>query len=250
MPLENQRLAQAIDHTKLMFGTGEDEKVAIARLCEEAVTNGFYAVCVRPRHLLQAKEQLKGTYVKVAVVIGFPPAKVSLKDELVTPSIGKIPTAQKLKEAQEAIAQGADELDWVISIADLKQDKVTGRQSVYEELSAIRRIADGLVIKVIIETDLLTPDEIVFVTQICAKTGMDMVKTSTGMVEGGQGATLENVELICETLENLKAPTGIKASGGIKTREKALQFLNAGVSRLGTSSGLAIISNTFVAADY
>lgn len=240
---ENQYLAQAIDHTKLTFAEGENEEATIAKLCEEAKLFGFYAVCVRPQHVKWAKEYLKNTPVHVAAVIGFPPQKVKLKDELEHPTIGNWPFVQKAMEAQQAILDGADELDWVINNHDLKMDVAQGTQRILEELNGIHPIANGKTVKIIIETDLLSVTEILMVTRWCAETGMGMVKTSTGMIEGGRGATIENVKMIQQLLQALDVPTGIKASGGIKTRDQALAFLKLGVNRIGTSSGVSILQN-------
>ncbi len=243
---ENRRLAQAIDHTKLTFAPGEDEARAIEKLCSEARDAGFYAVCVRPRHIQQAKVALAGSSVQVATVIGFPNQKVKLADELKQPTVGSFSTADKLAETRAAVGAGADELDWVIDVAALKNDVRINGTHVKTELEAAAQAAQGRPIKVIIETDLLTHDDIVAVSQWCAQTGMAMVKTSTGMVEGGQGATLEAVRLIRETLGKFDRTVGIKASGGIKTRQQALRFLDAGVNRIGTSSGLTIVSGDAV----
>jgi deoxyribose-phosphate aldolase len=239
---ENQRLARLIDHTKLTFAAGEDEVAAIATLCTEAQAAGFYAVCVRPRHIVLAKAYLAGSPVKVATVIGFPAEKVPLAAELKQPTVGAIATAEKLAEARLAIQAGADELDLVLNVSDLKRDMQDGGHRVADELRAVAAVADGRPIKVIIEIDLLTEAEMVQATAWCAETGMAMVKTSTGMVDGGQGATLQAVQLVSDTLRRLNASAvGIKASGGIKTHAQALAFAQAGVSRLGTSSGLAIV---------
>lgn len=238
---EDSRVAQAIDHTKLTFADGEHERDAIETLCREAMQAGFCAVCVRPRHIALAKTLLADSPVKVATVIGFPLQKVSLDNELKQPTVGNVPTEEKVFETVQSVQAGADELDLVIHVAQLKQDVETGSRQVRRELAAIADAAAGCPIKVIIETDLLAPDEMVQVTQWCAETGMAMVKTSTGMVEGGQGATLEAVSLILQTLKAMSAGTGIKASGGIKTRQQAEALLALGVNRLGTSSGVAIV---------
>jgi deoxyribose-phosphate aldolase len=241
---ENRRIASAIDHTKLMFSSGEDEQTAILQLCKEACLFGFYAVCVRPRHITWTKAHLQGSSVKIATVIGFPLEKLQLAAELKNPTVGKILTAEKMAEAKHAVQLGTDELDWVISVADLKADAVSGTCRVLDELKEIRRHLGEIPVKVIIETDLLSEDEIVLITQWCSEAGMTMVKTSTGMLEGGLGATLENIEKIAKTLKSLNSTTGIKASGGIKTREQAILFLNTGVNRLGTSSGVSIMENS------
>jgi len=240
---ENERLAQSIDHTKLTFQEQEDEATAIAKLCQEAKNWRFYAVCVRPQHVTLAQTLLQGSPVKIATVIGFPLQKVDLREELQSPTIGHVPLAEKLQEVRQCVQAGADELDLVINVAQLKQDLKLGSQLTLQELLAIHDAANGLPIKVIIETDLLTPEEIRFATECCVKTTMAMIKTSTGMVSGGQGATIEAVELIARQLKALNASTGIKASGGIKTRSQAISFLNLGVQRLGTSSGIAILED-------
>lgn len=240
---DNERLAQSIDHTKLTFQKEEDEAEAMEKLCREAKTWGFYAVCVRPRHVALAQTLLQESPVKIATVIGFPLQKVALRDELQVPTIGHIPLTEKLREVRQCVQAGADELDLVINVAQLKQDFKRGSQFTLEEFHAIHDAANGLPIKVILETDLLTPDEIRFATECCVKAAMAMVKTSTGMVTGGQGATLEAVQTISERIKQLNAPTEIKASGSIKTRSQALSFLDLGVQRLGTSSGVAIIED-------
>lgn len=243
------RLAQAIDHTKLTFADGENETAAIEQLCAEARQYQFCAVCVRPRHIAQAKSLLLGSPVKVATVIGFPLHKVKLADELQHPTVGHFSTDEKVAETRLAVSAGADELDVVINVAQLKKDLQAGTRAVAEELTAIRDAAEGRMIKVIIETDLLNSTEIEQITRWCVDIGMGMVKTSTGMVDGGRGATPEAVALIAQTLQKLNAKTGIKASGGIKTKSQAIAYLEAGVNRLGTSSGISILQEKAVAAD-
>lgn len=245
----NLRLAAAIDHTRLTFAPGEDETAAIEQLCAEAREYNFCAVCVRPRHITLARRLLAGSPVKVATVIGFPLDKVDLETELQAPTVGNFSTGHKVAETRQAVADGADELDVVIHVAQLKRDVREGTRRVAEELSALREVAGGRMIKVIIETDLLNSAEIEQITRWCVDTGMGMVKTSTGMVGGGRGATPEAVGLIYQTLQNMRAQTGIKASGGIKNKAQALAFLDAGVNRLGTSSGTAILQEKTVSPD-
>ncbi|HEY9688167.1 MAG TPA: deoxyribose-phosphate aldolase [Coleofasciculaceae cyanobacterium] len=239
----NVRLARAIDHTKLTFAPGEDEAQAIARLCSEAREMGFYAVCVRPRHVGLCHELLAGSPVKIAAVIGFPSQKVQLEAEWRQPTIGGFSTAEKLAEIAASLQAGADELDLVVNVADLKQDAQDGGCRVPDELQAVRQAAGEHPVKAIIETDLLTTSEITQATSACAQADLAMVKTSTGMIGGGKGATLENIGLIAETLRALNSPLGIKASGGVQTREQAVAFLDAGACRIGTSSGIAIMQN-------
>lgn len=246
---ESQRLAKSIDHTKLTFGPNEVETQAILQLCEEARLHGFYAVCVRPRHIALAKEALNGTSIQVATVIGFPVDKVKLSDELAHPTVGAFHTDEKVFETQQSVAAGADELDLVMNVKQLKADLKSGSTYTRTEFQAIRTAAVGKPIKVIIETDLLSPEEVDFATTLCAETGMAMVKTSTGMVSEGKGATLDVVKQISAQLQQLHSLAGIKASGGIKNRQQALAFLELGVQRLGTSSGVAILEGTPVAPE-
>jgi deoxyribose-phosphate aldolase len=241
-----QCLAQWIDHTKLTFGADENETVAIQQLCAEARSANFYVVCVRPQHVVLAKSYLSGSAVKVATVIGFPVQKVALTAERQQPTIGSFSTPDKLAEIHQALINGADELDVVINVAALKQDVKDDGQRVLQELQQMVSLAGLVPIKVIIEIDLLSDAEIGQATRWCAQAGAAMVKTSTGMVEGGQGATLPAVQLIADTLRHMNAALGIKASGGIKTREQALAFVRAGVSRIGTSSGLAIVQGVLL----
>lgn len=235
------QLAQAIDHTKLTFAAGEDEVAAITCLCEEARHHGFFSVCVRPRHVALCKKLLVDSDVKVATVIGFPLEKVSLAPERKSPTVGQVPLSEKVAETRQVVLDGVDELDLVINVAQLKRDVSGGTTGVRDELAGIQEASQGKPIKVIIETDLLSDEEIVRASRWCAELGIFMVKTSTGMVDGGQGATLEAVGLIQKTLREMNAATLIKASGGIKSREQAQSMLSAGANRLGTSSGIAIV---------
>ncbi len=245
-------LAQCIDHTKLTFSADENQKTTIDTLCQEAVEHGFYAVCVRPEHIKQAKTTIGTGNVKVATVIGFPKDKRDLKQETMTPTIGSASTESKLKEVQNALAQQVDELDLVLNVGLFKREVAQNifldheSSETLKELNAIKKASQGRPIKVIIETDLLSDEEIVKATLACSKVGVFMVKTSTGMLIGGKGATPEAISLIRETLNNNQGMTiQIKASGGVKTREQALHLLQLGANRLGTSSGLLIASEAF-----
>lgn len=207
-----------IDHTNLKaFATHED----IKKLCEEARTNHFETVCVNPYYVSYAKEELKDSNVNVCTVIGFP--------------LGQNITAVKEYEAITAIEDGADEIDMVINIAALKDKDY---DYVKQEIEDIRDAIDGHTLKVIIETCYLTKEEIIKMTEICNDTYVNFIKTSTGF--GTKGAQLEDVELINEHKNEVLE---IKASGGIKTEEDALKFINAGATRLGTSSGVEIMKN-------
>ena len=207
-----------IDHTNLKaFAAHED----IKKLCEEAKNNHFETVCVNPYYVSYAKEELKDSNVNVCTVIGFP--------------LGQNITAVKEYEAITAIEDGADEIDMVINIAALKDKDY---DYVKQEIEDIRDAIDGHTLKVIIETCYLTKEEIIKMTEICNDTFVNFIKTSTGF--GTKGAQLEDVELINEHKNEVLE---IKASGGIKTEEDALKFINAGATRLGTSSGVEIMKN-------
>jgi deoxyribose-phosphate aldolase len=248
-------IAQWIDHTKLTFTPGETEAECIKTLCAEARQAGFYAVCVQPRHVALAKAELSGSTVKVATVIGFPAAKVQLAQERLNATVGNPSTAIKVAQASQAVLDGADELDIVLAVGEFKASlKVTNEnrnapdsfhseesRDVQAELSSIRQAAPNLYLKVILETDLLDEDEIKAAVVLCVETGMDMVKTSTGMVEGGHGATEAVIRTLANALAELQSSVGIKASGGVKTTQQARTLIRAGATRIGSSSGLALL---------
>ena len=209
-------LAEFIDHTNLKkTATAED----IMKLCEEAKKYHFPTVCVSPYYVKAASDYLKGTTTEVCTVIGFPNG-YSTKET-------------KQYEAIDAIHNGAKEIDMVININALKNKDY---DYVKDEIETIRDSIDGKVLKVIIETCLLSDDEIIKMTEICNETFVNFIKTSTGFDK--EGATLHAVELMNkhkgEVLE-------IKASGGIKTEKEAIKFIEAGATRLGTSSGVNIV---------
>ena len=238
-------IAQWIDHTKLTFSPSEDEESSIERLCQEAKEAGFYAVCVHPRHVAQAKALLAGTTIKVAAVIGFPEVKTPLNIEQNSLSIGNVPTANKIAETRQALTDGADELDIVLPVRRFKEgSRNNDLNLVRNELLALREAAPYQALKVILETDLLNPDEINQAVSLCVETGMDMVKTSTGMVEGGSGATPEIITMLATSLQQLQAPLGIKASGGVKTATQAQTLIQAGATRIGSSNSLALLEIT------
>ena len=206
-----------IDHTILKpTATISD----IEKLCTEAIDHKFYAVCVNGCYTKQAKKHLQGSKVKLAVVIGFP--------------LGAMSTASKVFEAQDCKANGADEIDMVINVGWIKSGKFN---LVLQEISEIKTAIEEKVLKVIIETCYLKKEEKIKACVLALEAGADFVKTSTGFGTGG--ATLENVKLMKEVVGN-KAK--IKASGGIKDRATALKYIALGVSRIGTSSGIAIAS--------
>jgi deoxyribose-phosphate aldolase len=210
-------ISSMIDHTLLKPEATED---MIEKLCNEAKENGFAAVCVNPFYVKKAKELLKGTEVKVATVVGFP--------------LGANVKEVKAFEAKKAIEDGAEEIDMVINIGALKNRDY---KTVKEDIKAVVEEARGkAIVKVIIETCLLTDEEKVKACELAKEAGAHYVKTSTGF--NGSGATVEDIKLMKKVVgESMK----IKASGGIRDYEAAKAMIDAGASRIGTSSSLNII---------
>ncbi len=210
-------LNKYIDHSNLkMNATMRD----IEKLCQEAIDNHFVAVCVHPYYVNLAVGLLKESNVDVCTVIGFP--------------LGMNTTATKVYEAIEAVENGAKEIDMVINIGALKDKDYN---YVKNEIEEIRDAIEGCILKVIIETSQLTDEEIIKMTEICNETYVNFIKTSTGF--NGRGATLHDIELINSHRNDLLE---IKASGGIKTEEEAITFIEAGVTRIGTSHGIDIVN--------
>jgi deoxyribose-phosphate aldolase len=211
-------IAKYIDHTLL---SPSATKADITKLCNEAKDNNFFAVCVNPYHVRQAVKELSSTNVAVATVIGFP--------------LGANLTDVKVAETQKAIAEGAEEIDMVINVGALKDGEIA---YVTDEIAAIVKAAKGQMVKVIIECDLLTDDEKTAAAKACVKAGAGMVKTSTGFVKDGKGATVHDVTLIKEAIAG--SSLGIKASAGIRDFAGAKALIDAGATRLGTSAGVAL----------
>ena len=210
-------LAKYIEHTLLRPDAVEADYV---RLCQDAVEHGFYGVCVPPSRISLARDLLAGSDVRVVTVVGFP--------------LGFQSSAAKLFEVENALTEGAHEIDMVINIGLLKEGKW---KAVEQEIREIVEVGAGrLVVKVIIETCYLNDQEKIKAAQLVQAAGADFIKTSTGF--GPQGATVHDVELIRRTVGDKLL---IKAAGGIKTRESALSLLRAGATRLGTSRGPALI---------
>ncbi len=207
-------IAPYIDHTLLM-ATATSEHVK--QWCEEADRFGFATVCVYPVHVRQAAELLHGKNPKVCTVIGFPS--------------GATTSAVKLFEAQEALENGAFELDVVINLGWLKAGKT---EEIHREIAEICEAADGNV-KVILETNLLTDTEKSVAAEIAMDAGASFLKTCTGW---NGGATVADVQLLKEVA---RERVGIKASGGIRTASQALDLIVAGATRLGTSHGIDLI---------
>lgn len=211
-------LAPYIDHTNLKpFATETD----IRQLCAEAATYQFRTVCVPPAQVLYAVDLLVDTSVEVCTVVGFP--------------LGYSGLAAKLAETEKALDDGATELDMVMN---LSRSKSMAYESVREEISALAGLTQsrGGLLKVIIETAYLDNSEIRIACELCADAKVDFVKTSTGFAPAG--ATLEHVKLIRSLLPDT---VQVKASGGIKTAEQARAFIEAGASRIGTSSAVTMM---------
>ncbi len=207
-------LAPLIDHTLLAPAATTEH---ILRLCDEADRYGFAAVCIYPMHVLAAVERLHNKKPKVCTVIGFPS--------------GATTSATKLYEAQEAVENGAHELDVVINLGWLKMGDT---RRLHEDIAAIVELT-GQPVKAILEMSLLTADEKRLAAEVCLDAGVQFLKTSTGW-QGG--ATVEDVKLLRKMGGDR---IGIKASGGIHTPEQAIALVEAGATRLGTSRGLEIL---------
>ena len=210
-------LAEFIDDTNLSKTATADD---IIKLCEEAKKYHFQTVCVSPYYVKAASEYLKGSTTEVCTVIGFPNG-YSTKEV-------------KQYEAIDAVHSGAKEIDMVININALKNKDY---DYVKDEIETIRDSIDGKVLKVIIETCLLTDDEIIKMTEICNETFVNFIKTSTGFDK--EGATLHAIELINKHKNEILE---IKASGGIKTEEEMVKFIEAGATRIGTSHASCIMN--------
>ncbi|MGI6714373.1 MAG: deoxyribose-phosphate aldolase [Bacilli bacterium] len=205
-----------IDHTLLKADAVEEE---IKKLCQEARELNFMSVCVNGGFVPLAKRLLAGSDVKVCTVIGFP--------------LGAMSTDSKVAETENAVRDGAEEIDMVINIGDLKAKK---DDKVRKEIAAIKKATGQRVLKVIIETCLLTDEEKIRACRLAVEAGADFVKTSTGFSKGG--ATVEDVALMRKTVG---PDVGVKASGGIRTHEDLLAMVKAGASRIGTSNGPGIV---------
>lgn len=210
-------IAKYIDHTLLK---PEATKEQIEKLCNEAKQYNFASVCVNPTWVKLASDILKGTDVKVCTVIGFP--------------LGANTPETKAFEAVNAVTNGAEEIDMVMNIGALKSGDT---ELVQKDIEAVvNAVKDKALVKVIIETSLLTEDEKVTACQLSVQAGAHYVKTSTGFSTGG--ATVEDVALMRKTVG---PNVGVKASGGVRTAEDAKVMIEAGASRIGASSGTAIV---------
>ena len=215
-----ENLNKHIEHTLLK----QDAKLEdFIKLFNEAKEHKFLGVCINPAYVKLAKENLKDSDVKVVTVIGFP--------------LGANRSDVKAFEASKAVEDGADEIDMVINVTAIKNKDY---DFVVNDIKTVKAACKDKPLKVILETDLLEKDEIHKACELCVEATADLVKTSTGFVKNGVGAKAEDVKLMYETV----SPYGlkVKASGGIRDKEAAIKMIEAGAERLGTSSGVKIVS--------
>lgn len=214
-----EQLAACIDHTLLKPEATPEQ---VAKLCREALDFGFASVCVNARFVPLAAAALQGSKIKACTVVGFP--------------LGATTTDVKVSEAKQAIAAGATEIDMVLWVGGVKakQDNDV-RRDIAEVATACH--TSGAILKVILETSLLTDEEIAHACRLCIEAKADFVKTSTGFSSGG--ATAEAVQIMADAVKS--AGLGVKASGGIRNYDDAMTMIEAGATRLGASAGVKII---------
>lgn len=215
-----ENLNKHIEHTLLK----QDAKLEdFIKLFEEAKEHKFLGVCINPAYVKLAKENLLGSDVKIVTVVGFP--------------LGANISDVKAFETSKAVEDGADEIDMVLNVSKLKDKDY---DFIINDIKTVKTACKDKPLKVILETDLLSKEEIKKACELCIEAKADFVKTSTGFVKNGVGAKAEDVKLMFETV----SPYGlkVKASGGIRDKEAALKMLEAGAERLGTSSGVKIVS--------
>lgn len=220
------QLNRFIDHTLLKPTASEQD---IIQLCEEAIQHNFFSVCVNSCHVSLAAKLLQDSDVKVCSVVGFP--------------LGAMSTETKTFEAQQAIANGADEIDMVINIGWLKSKEF---DKVWKDIESVKACMPSKVLKVILETCYLEDIEIIKASELAVQSGADFIKTSTGF--GSGGATIHDVKLMLSVAKN--CTTKIKASGGIRDYNTAKEYIDLGVERLGVSAGIAIINGEKSNSDY
>lgn len=213
------KLERYIEHTLLKPEAVLSE---VRTLVDEAIKYNFLAVCLNPIYINFAKEYKGNSSLIVGSTIGFP--------------LGANTSSVKAYEAQNAIEDGADEMDMVIDIGAIKDKDYKKAEN---DIKGVVNAAQGKVVKVIFETDLLSKEEIIEACKVSINAGAQFVKTSTGFAKGGVGATEENIKLMYE----LVSPHGlqVKASGGVRDKETAIKMIRAGATRIGTSSGVKIV---------
>lgn len=213
------------DHTILKADATE---AAVAKICAEAKEYDFMSVCVNTYYTAFVAEQLKDSNVKVCTVVGFP--------------LGQMSTKAKALETKCAVEDGADEIDMVLNVAALKDGKY---DVVLEDIKAVKAACGDALLKVILETCLLTKEEIVKACELSVEAGADFVKTSTGFSTGG--ATAEDIALMRKTVG---PDIGVKASGGVRDSKGAIAMVEAGANRIGASATIAILSGAKSDSDY
>ena len=221
--LQPAALAKYIDHTLLAPDASREQ---IRTLCEEAMEHGFYSVCLNSAQVPYAASCLTDNNVLICAVVGFP--------------LGAGLSDTKAFEAERAIAAGAGEIDMVLNIGWLKEGLL---EAVREDIAAVHRACGAVPLKVILETCLLSDEQKVQACEICRDLGVAFVKTSTGFSRSG--ATAEDVALMRKTVG---AGVGVKASGGVRDYPTAVKMIEAGATRLGSSSGIAIVGGATTAA--
>ena len=215
--MNKKQIAGMIDHTLLKAAATREQ---IDQLCAEAREYSFASVCVNPVHVARAAASLAGTPVKVCTVIGFP--------------LGANTSEVKAFETMNAVNNGADEIDMVLNVGAAKEGNWTAVES---DIRAVVNAAAGRLVKVILETCYLTPEEIVCACKAAQAAGANFVKTSTGF--GSGGATVADVALMKKSIPDTMC---VKASGGIHSYDEAMALIQAGASRIGASAGIAIVS--------
>lgn len=213
-------LNRYIEHTLLKPTATQEE---IETLVRQACENNFLGVCINPNYVKLVKKLTQGTNVKVVTVVNFPLASNTLETVIY--------------QTKEALENGADEIDTVVNLAAIKENDY---KKVEYDVKETKKACLNNNLKVILETDLITKDEIQKACLACANAGANFVKTSTGFTKGGVGAKVEDVALMAQTVK----PYGleVKASGGIKTKDGAIKLIEAGATRLGTSSGIELVN--------
>ena len=218
--ISKEELAGLIDHTILKPQTSEIE---VAKICQEAINYGFWSVCVNPSYVSFASRSIRNKPIRVCSVVGFP--------------FGSNTVEVKVHEATKAIQDGANEIDMVINLGALKSGNNELVRHEIESVVEAGKCQKDTIIKVIIETGLLSEKEKIRVCELVKNSGADFVKTSTGF--NSSGATTSDVELLRNVVGS---DFGVKASGGIRSYDDAIKMIEAGANRIGTSSGVAIIN--------
>ena len=212
-------LNEYVEHTLLKQDCTKDDLI---KLFNEAKEHKFLGVCVNPAYVSLAKENLAGSGVKIVTVVGFP--------------LGASKSEVTAFEAKTAIEDGADEIDMVMNVSAMKSKNY---DYIVRDVKMVKEACGKTNLKVILETDLLTKEEIAKACELCVEAGADLVKTSTGFVKGGVGAKPEDVKI----MHDIVAPHGmeVKASGGVRSKEDAIAVIEADATRIGTISGIKIV---------